>query len=178
VHFIGLSMGGMTAQALAARHPDRVRSLVIANSAGQYDDAARAMWRARVDTVLEKGVPAIADGAMQRWFTPEFRADALQGGRERVAALRAGLEAMDANGYAASCAAVAGIDLLGGNRRIACPVLVVAGTRDEATPLAMSEAIVQSLPLAQLKTLDAAHLSAVEQPAEFARLVTAFLATV
>ena len=41
-----------------------------------YDDAARAMWQARIDTVLAQGVSPIAEGAMQRWFTPEFRVDA------------------------------------------------------------------------------------------------------
>lgn len=91
-HFMGLSMGGMTAQALGARHPACARSLTIANSASHYDEAARAMWQARIDTVLAQGVPPIAEGAMQRWFTPKFRADA-HGGAAVVAALRAVLEA-------------------------------------------------------------------------------------
>jgi pimeloyl-ACP methyl ester carboxylesterase len=78
-------MGGMTAQALAARHPQLLKSITIANAAMHYDDAARAMWAARVKTVLEQGVAAIADGAMQRWFTPEFRADEAGGGKQRVA---------------------------------------------------------------------------------------------
>ena len=133
VHFVGLSMGGMTAQALAARHPGLVRSIVVANSAASYDEAARAMWQARIDTVLANGVPPIADGALQRWFTPEFRADLANGGAARVARLRAVLEATPAEPYAAACAAVAGIALDEGNARIACPTLVIAGSRDEAS---------------------------------------------
>ncbi len=174
VHFVGLSMGGMTAQALAARHPGRVRSLVIANSAASYDEAARAMWQARIDTVRVNGVAPIADGAMQRWFTPEFRVDHVNGGAERVAALRAVLEATPALPYAAACAAVAAIALDAGNARIACPTLVIAGSRDEATPPAMSQAIADRIPGAQLASLDAAHLSAVEQPEAFARLLEGF----
>ena len=173
VHFVGLSLGGMTAQALGARHPQWVRSLVIANSASHYDDAARAMWQARIDTVLAQGVSPIAEGAMQRWFTPEFRADA-NGGSARVAALRAVLEATAPVPYAAACAAVAHIDLDAGNARITCPTLVIAGSRDEATPPAMSEAIAQGIAGAQLRSLDAAHLSAVEQPEAFARLLLDF----
>lgn len=175
VHFVGLSMGGMTGQALAARHPQLLRSLVIANSAMVYDDAARAMWTARVGTVQVQGVAAIADGAMQRWFTPSFRADAEGGGMQRVAALRAQLERTDAPAYAASCAAVAAIDFRSSNPRIQCPTLVIAGTLDEATPVAMSEAIAQSIPGAQLRSLPAAHLSAVEQPAAFAALLLEFI---
>ncbi|MBS0466149.1 MAG: alpha/beta fold hydrolase [Proteobacteria bacterium] len=172
VHFVGLSMGGMTAQALAVRHPALLRSITIANSASYYDDAARAGWQARVDTVLTQGVPAIAEGAMQRWFTPEFRAHQA----ERVRALRAGLEATVAVPYAAACKAVAEIDFRDSNRHIACPVLVIAGARDEATPPAMSEALHAQIPNAQLASLPAAHLSAVEMPMEFAELVARFIA--
>ena len=174
VHFVGLSMGGMTAQALAARHPALVRSITIANSASYYDEAARAGWQARIATVRAQGVAAIADGAMQRWFTPEFRA----GQAARVAALRAGLEATAAAPYAAACAAVGGIDLRESNRRIACPALVIAGSRDEATPPPLSEDMQAQIPGAQLVSLPAAHLSAVEMPAEFAQLVSDFVAQI
>lgn len=177
VHFVGLSMGGMTAQALGARHPELVRSLTIANSAASYDEGARAMWQARIDTVLAMGIPPIADGAMMRWFTPEFRVDQVQGGAERVARLRAVLEATAPVPYAAACVAVAGIELDAGNARIACPTLVIAGSRDEATPPAMSQAIAARIPGAQLRSLDAAHLSAVEQPEAFAALLTGFWAS-
>ncbi len=174
VHFVGLSMGGMTAQALAAAQPQLLNSIVIANAASCYDGAARALWQARVDTVLGQGVAAIAEGAMQRWFTPEFRADEANGGAQRVAALRLQLEKTDAAAYAASCEAVAQIDFRASNRRIRCPALVIAGMRDEATPLAMSEAICHSIEGAQLRTLDAAHLSAVEQPQAFAQCLQEF----
>jgi 3-oxoadipate enol-lactonase len=173
VHFVGLSLGGMTAQALGARHPQWVRSLTIANSASHYDDTARTMWQTRIDTVLAQGVSSIAEGAMQRWFTPEFRADA-NDGSNRVATLRKVLEATAPMPYAAACEAVAHINLDAGNTRITCPTLVIAGSRDEATPPAMSQAIANGIAGAQLRSLDAAHLSAVEQPEDFARLLTDF----
>jgi 3-oxoadipate enol-lactonase len=173
VHFVGLSMGGMVAQQIAVRHPELVNSIVVANSSSYYDDTARGMWRARIETVLNHGTAAIADGAMQRWFTPEFRKDPQ--GAERVARLRAVLEATDAKAYAASCDAVSRIEFFGTNPLIACPALVIAGLRDEATPPAMSEAICKTISGAQLAQIDAAHLSAVEKPEEFARLVVEFI---
>ncbi len=178
VHFVGLSMGGMTAQALAARHPELVKSITIANAASHYDDAAKAMWQARVKTVLEQGVSAISDGAMQRWFTPEFRADVAGGGAAQVATLRARLEKTSAPAYAASCDAVSNIDFRASNQQIVCPALVIGGTRDEATPLEKSEAIADSIKGSKLRTLDAAHLSAVEQPEAFADLLTDFFSRV
>jgi 3-oxoadipate enol-lactonase len=172
VHFVGLSLGGMTAQALAAGYPGRVRSAVIANSANWYDDAARAMWQARIAAVRTQGVPAIADGAMQRWFTADFRAG--KAGAARVAQMRADLEQTDADPYIASCEAIAAMDLRADNRRIACPALVIAGTLDEATPPALSEEIAAGIDGAQLETIAAAHLSAVEQPEAFSALLREF----
>jgi 3-oxoadipate enol-lactonase len=173
VHFVGLSLGGMVAQQIAVAHPELISSIVVANSSSRYDEDARAMWRARVETVLKDGMAAIADGAMQRWFTPEFRADG--DGARRVAALRSVLEACDPRSYAAVCDAVSRIDFGASNARIACPALVIGGTRDEATPMAMSETICKAISGAELATIDASHLSAVEKPVEFAGLVAGFV---
>ena len=73
---------------------------------------------------------------------------------------------------------MANIDLDAGNARITCPTLVIAGSRDEATPPAMSEVIARRIPGAQLCSLDAAHLSAVERPVEFAGLVAGFISRI
>ncbi len=174
VHFVGLSMGGMTAQSLAARHPQLVASIVVANSANFYDEAARTIWRQRIDTVRAKGVPVIADGAMQRWFTPAFRASAT--GAPQVARLRAVLEKTDTAAYAACCEAIGAIDFRQSNARISCPALVVAGTLDEATPPAMSADIASRIPRAQLRELPAAHLSAVEESEAFVAVLHEFWA--
>ena len=174
VHFVGLSMGGMTGQALAIKAPQRLRSLIIVNSASHYDQTAQAVWQGRMRAVREQGMVAIAETSMQRWFTPAFRAD--PAGGAQVVMLRERLERMSAAAYEAACAAVAGIDFRASNSQISCPTLVIAGTYDEATPLAASEAMVDQIPGAQLRTIDAAHLSAVERPLELAALIDAFIA--
>ena len=170
VHFVGLSMGGMTAQALAVRHPELLRSIVIANSSAHYPDPAP--WQARERAVRADGIAAIADGAIGRWLTPEFAATPR--GAALAAALRRQLVATDLMGYIASCNAVGAIDFRQSNPRITVPTLVIAGTRDEATTPAMSEAIAAAIPGARLVTIDAAHLSVVEQPSAFAALLTDF----
>lgn len=175
VHYVGLSMGGMVAQQLAARHPRLVGSIVVANSSSYFDETGRAVWRARIETARNHGMAGLADSTMARWFTPEFRA--AEGGAERVAELRRRFEAMDPGAYAACGEAVSRIEFCSTNPRIACPTLVIAGTRDEATPPAMSQAICNSISGAVLTTIAAAHLSAVEKPAEFAKLVADFLKT-
>lgn len=170
VHFVGLSMGGMAAQSLAPRHGKLLKSVVIANSAAHYPDAAP--WRARVQTVREQGMGAIAAGAVARWLTPEYVAT--PEGAAAARRLDETLRRTDAAGYIACCEAVAAIDFRDSNRRIGVPALVIAGTRDEATPPAMSGAIEAAIPKASLATLEAAHLSAVERPVEFTGLLIDF----
>ncbi|QHJ00630.1 alpha/beta fold hydrolase [Xylophilus rhododendri] len=168
--FIGLSMGGMTAQALAARHPGRVERLVIVNSSAHYPD--RSPWSTRVATVREKGISAVADGAVERWLTPDFRRTAM--GMEAAARLRATLLANTAEAYADSCEAVAAIDFRQTNRGLQLPTLVIAGAQDLATPPAMSEQIATAIVGARLETVDAAHISSVEQAEVLAELITRF----
>lgn len=173
VHFVGLSMGGMVAQQLAVRHPHLVSSIVVANSSSYYGDVARGMWRARIETVRNLGLQAIAGSVMQRWFTPAFRDDAA--GAQRVAELRRIFEGTDARVYAACCEAISRIDFYDTNPRIACPTLVVAGSQDESTPPSMAATIRNSISGAQFAQLEAAHLSAVERPVEFSNLVADFI---
>lgn len=170
VHFVGLSMGGMTAQALAVRHPELLKTIVIANSAAHYPD--QTPWRTRVETVGAKGVAAIAPGAVSRWITPAWAATAE--GAEAAKKLHDVLVRTDAQGYIESCNAVAAIDFRESNHRVTVPTLVIGGLQDEATPMAMSQAMAAAIPHARLQTIDAAHLSAVERPAEFAQLLIDF----
>jgi 3-oxoadipate enol-lactonase len=173
VHFVGTSLGGLVAQQLAADHPELVRSIVLAHTCIRYDDIARGIWRARIETALNRGMGAAAEGAVKRWFSPEFRNDAR--GAERVAALRAVFEATDARSYAAVCEAVSVVDFGGTNPRIGCPTLVIAGSRDESIPLATVQALCNTISGAELAVLETGHMSPVESPQAFADLVAEFI---
>lgn len=163
VHFVGLSMGGMVAQGLAARYPHLVASIVVANSAMRYDETARALWRSRIDTVGRQGMSAVVDMALARWFSEGFRL----AHPTTVAEVTRTLLANDAASYMRSCAAIAAIDFSQSNRSIKCPALVIAGLRDEATPASLSHEIAASIAGARLVTIEAAHISAVERPDAF-----------
>ena len=170
VHFVGLSMGGMTAQALAVRHPELLKTLVIANSAAFYPD--QSSWTARAEAVRAGGIEAVAPGAVSRWLTPGYTST--KDGMAAAQALKSVLLRNPPQAYIDSCAAVAAIDFRESDRRIAVPTLVIGGLQDEATPMAMSELMVAAIPGARLATIDAAHLSAVERPVEFTQLLIDF----
>ena len=172
VVWIGLSMGGMVGQEVALRHPSLVAALVIANSTSGFPDEERDMWRQRIETVRAGGLEAIADAVMGRYFSDAFRA----AHAATVARYRRRLTSTDAEAYVACCAAVAVVDTTKRLSGIAVPALVIAGELDAGTPLAMSETLVQRIPVARLTVLaNAAHLSAVEEPRHFAQAVIEFM---
>jgi 3-oxoadipate enol-lactonase len=168
-HWCGLSIGGAVGQWLAANAPERIDRLVLADTTCHVADPAP--WLARIKTVTEKGLDAIADETMVRWFTEEFRDREPQ----TVSRIRAMLTSTPAAGYAACCAALADLDLRDALPRIKAQTLVIAGRYDASAPLQMAATIRAGIPGASLTILDAAHISNVEAPYGFNEALTGFL---
>jgi 3-oxoadipate enol-lactonase len=169
-HLCGLSLGGMTAMHIASRWPDRVLKVVLSNTSPYMPP--RETWNTRIQAVLDEGMGALVDSILERWFTPEFREthpDAVQRVREM-------LLACDPRGYAACATAIRDMDQRTSIGSITAKTLVIAGTRDPATPLAQAELIVGAIADARLTTLEAAHLSNVERADEYTATLLEFFA--
>lgn len=175
VIFIGLSMGGMVGQLLAARHPALVRKLVLANCPSHVSPSAQDQWQARMDAVEQGGMAAVLDATLARWFTPAFAADTRKGGAQAVAAVREAVAATQPQGYVAACAAVAGFDARPELAQIQCPTLVIGAEHDPGTPPQASRELHAAIAGARLHIMTTAHLSAVEQPQAFVDAVLSFL---
>jgi 3-oxoadipate enol-lactonase/4-carboxymuconolactone decarboxylase len=169
-HLVGLSLGGMTGQALALRQPDKLESLVLMATSA-YLPPAEA-WTQRAATVRAQGMDVIADTVMSRWFTRAFKERA----PEMVAETRRRFVANDANGYAICCEAIRDMDLRPAIGAIRMPVLILAGADDPATPVAMMEDIRARIPDAEMVIVPrAAHLLNIEQPGVVNAHIGAFL---
>lgn len=157
VHFCGLSMGGMTGMWLAVNAPERIDRLALCSTSTHMPPADG--WHERAATVRAEGMGAIADGAIERWFSaPDGRPDAVQ----RV---RQGLLDSPAEGYAASCEAIAAHDLREQIAAITAPTLVIVGDEDPATPPDHARFIASRVDGARLVELERArHLLNVEHP--------------
>ena len=166
----GISVGGLIAQGLALRAPERLAALVLCDTAPKVGDAAG--WNDRIATVRSRGLDAIVDALMDRWFSPAFqqqRPDELAGWRNLL--LRG-----DAAGYVATCATLRDTDLSGQIGAIAVPTLVVAGSADRATPVALVQRCAEAIPGARFEILDGVgHIPSIEQPAALAALIGQFL---
>jgi 3-oxoadipate enol-lactonase len=162
VHFCGLSKGGMVGQMLGARHGERLVSLALCSTGCHMPP--RELWDERIRLVTERGMAAIADAVVERWFTEAFRREPTVE-LERV--LRMILDTPP-HGYAACCAAIRDMDLRELITAIRVPTLVIVGEDDPATPPEKAEEIHRRIPGAQLEVLpDAAHLLNIEQDVVF-----------
>ena len=169
VDFCGLSKGGMVGQWLGARAGDRLRRLVLANTAAYMGPPAN--WQSRIETVIEQGMEPLVEASIARWFTPSFQTTAPQA----VDRIRVMLRANDRQGYAGCCAAIRDMDQRPTAHLIASPLLVIAGSEDPSTSPAEGQFLADTARDGRLTVIGAAHLSNVEQPEAFARAVLEFL---
>jgi 3-oxoadipate enol-lactonase len=166
--FVGLSIGGMIAQGLAAKRPGLVRAMVISNTAAKI--GTPAMWQERIDAVNSGGIESLADAVMERWFSPAFRET------DEFAAWRHLLVRQPAEGYIGCSAAIAGADLTERTRALTLPTLAIAGSTDGSTPPDLVKATADLVPGSAYRLIEGAgHLPCVEKPAEYAEILTGFL---
>ena len=167
--FCGLSLGGMIAQWLAIHAPSRVTAIVAANTSPR-PEADRMETRRK--TVLAEGIDAIADVAIQRFFSPKM----LASNSRLVAESRRTLVATDPVGYAGCCATIRDFDSVGDLGRIRCPALVIQGDVDVAFPwTGHGDVLANGISGATVVHLPAGHLSNLERPRSFTAAVLQFL---
>jgi 3-oxoadipate enol-lactonase len=169
IKWCGLSMGGMVGQWLGANAPERIERMVLTNTSSYFPD--KNGWNDRLKMVEEKGIEAFAAPNMARWFTPGF----LERAPQTVAPIQAMFAATPLDGYLGCGAAVRDMDHRALLPKITVPTLVIAGQHDGATPPEANEYISQHIPGAKYMTLDAAHMSNVEQPDAYTDAVLGFL---
>ncbi len=170
-HVVGLSLGGMTAQAFAALHPERTASLVLMATSAHLPPPD--FWRQRAATVVDAGPEAVVDTIVPRWFTPAFQ----ERDPAAVRRIRDLFLESERHGYARCCEAIADMDLRQRIKTITAPTLVMVGADDHVAPLAMGEDIRSRIKGAEMVVIaDCAHLMSVEQPADCGSHIAAFLA--
>jgi 3-oxoadipate enol-lactonase len=171
-HVVGVSWGGVIATRLALDHPEVVRSLVLVDStrgSGRTAEQATAMRR-RAAELADVGAAAFAQARAPKLVSAEAPKELA----ERVATAMA--RSIRLPGYAYAAASMAETDHSDVLGRLSVPTLVIAGDRDVVTGVAESQAIAADIPGARLRVIEGAgHLSNVERPDEFNRLVLEFL---
>ena len=169
INWCGLSMGGMVGQWLGAHAPKRIDKLILSNTSCYFAD--KAAWDGRISLVREKGLAAIVDANLERWFTAGFRERSPQA----VARIREMFLATHPEGYVGCGHAIRDMDHRPLLMKITAPTLVIAGRHDPATTLEAGEFIVEHTPNSRLAVLETAHIANVEQPQLYTDTVLKFL---
>ena len=171
-HFVGLSMGGMIGQVYALKHPERVKSLVLCDTTSRYPAAAAPIWAERIRVTEAQGMEPHVEPTLGRWFTAPFRARR----KDMMARVGALIRSTPPQGYIGCCHAIPRINVTDRLGAVTCPALVIVGEEDPGTPVEMAREIHAALPAADLAILrSASHLSNLEQPEEFNRVLIRFL---
>lgn len=172
MQLVGRSMGGMIAQELALRIPDRVSKLVLVSTTGRADAHLAEVfgtWAA----LAEAGVKAeLRHRTSLLWCLgrESLETEVAQG---YLAARARSDRPLD---YARQARACAAHDALSKLDAVRCPTLVVGGDDDRLTPLRHAEELAAAIPGARRVTIPGAgHLAYLEAPQRFAREVLGFL---
>ena len=154
----------------AARRPDLVQGLVLADTADVI--GPREFWDDRTRQVRAGGMEPIAATVMERWFGGSYL-------RDQPVAVRGWttlLAQAPVRGYLGSCAALRDAELSGLLGDIEVPAVCICGSEDLSTPPSAVRSLAQRLPNATYVEIPGAgHLTPVERPAEFGRIVLQFL---
>jgi len=170
----GFSLGGMIARRFAMDHGGRLEALGILHSAHARDKAAHDAIQARVVQAAQDGPTATVEAALDRWFTPGFRA----GHPQMMDEVRRWILANRKDVYAPIYQVlVDGVtELVAPSPPIIAPTLVMTGEDDYGNSPAMSRAIAAEIPGSELIILPGLrHMALAEAPDLFNAKLLAFL---
>jgi len=164
----GCSMGGCIAQAFAARYAPRTSAACFIDTTAWYGAEAPMQWRERAAIARTRGLAALIDFQVTRWFSDGFRASR----PDVVEPLKIVFLANDIACYQSTCEMLGDADLRPLLPAITSPVSIVVGDEDYATTVDMAKALHAAIPHSTLTVLAGArHITPVERPADIARRI-------
>jgi len=155
---VGLSVGGLIAQAFADAHPARVLGLALCDTGHKIGSAE--IWNPRIEAINAGGMDAVLEPTMERWFTARYRAE-----NPDFPVWCNMLTRTSAEGYCAVARAIRDADFTDRTRGIKAPTVCVVGAQDGATPPALVQelaSLIEGSKFVQIE--DCGHLPCIEQP--------------
>jgi 3-oxoadipate enol-lactonase len=174
-HVLGASMGGVLAQILAVRYPERVRSLVLSCTACRHHEWRRELFEQWAADVRAGGMGALSGDEGLRWLIGPRLHRRFGVWLNLVARL---LLQADPECFAAQVQAILDVsdELRFELPSVTAPTLVITGSQDLLTPLGDAEELAELIPDARLRELrGAGHALMVEAPNAFTREVDGYL---
>ncbi len=179
VHVVGTSFGGVVGTLVAARHPEKVRSLVTIASADGFDETMSdevERWR----DACHRSLDGDDRGHLSDVLEPVVYSEAYTNAhREERAQRRAKIAALPTpwfEGLIGLLDSAHSLRLRDELAAVRCPTLVVAAELDGFVPLARARGLAEAVPGARFELIEGAgHAVVVEQPQRIVELCLEFL---
>jgi 3-oxoadipate enol-lactonase len=170
IDFLGLSMGGMIAQCLAAKHPARLKRVVLCDTACHLPP--ESAWDDRIALAQSKGTSAFIKPMTDRWLTQPYR----ESNPVQMEKMGAMISRTAVNGLVGCAHAIKKMNQADLLAKIKMPALIVVGDQDVGTPVSAAEFLHRGIAGSKLVVIkNAGHLPNIEQTAIFNRTVLDFL---
>jgi len=165
---IGLSVGGLIAQALCKAAPRRASGVIFCDTAHKI--GTDAIWNERIDSIERDGMAAVTDATLERWFTASFRAN-----DPSFPLWRAMLMRTPVAGYCDLGRAIRDADFTEDCAAMDVRALCICGAEDGSTPPALMQDFAARLPDARYVELaECGHIPCVEQAGRLAHEIAEF----
>jgi len=177
-HLVGLSYGGQVAQRFALEHPDRLRTMVLANVNHYITNHLAEIGRAwEVAAALNDG-ERFFQLAVPFIYSMDFYGAYLEVLRERQTMFKSMLTREWFEGFARLCRSTEGFSLSAEElRRLEMPILLLGADEDVITPVRVMEAMYRTIPNCEFLTIPySGHGAFLERAGEFLSAVIGFLA--
>lgn len=165
----GLSIGGMITYSLASRHPSRFDKLIFSNTGAKL--GTPEAWHMRIKTIKEKGINAISEDIIARWFSENYR-------KAHPAATVGYTNMLERNtvlGYTQACAAIGDADFNPILKKINHPVMFLGGSADIGTTPKLVEENARNLGAERVEIIEGVgHLPCIEAPKAVAEFILEF----
>ncbi|MCA6093012.1 alpha/beta hydrolase [Streptomyces sp. SCA3-4] len=169
---IGYSLGTLVSVRAAARHPERVRGLVLTAGLARPDNRARASLDLWQKLLAEGDLQAFARFVALSGFGEDFFNAVPQ---DQVGPFYDQIASGVPAGTADQAAAVLTGDTTGDLAGISVPTLVIATTRDTLVSPANSRYLADHIPGAEYAEIATGHVPMAERPQEWEKLIVSFL---
>jgi 3-oxoadipate enol-lactonase len=172
-HIAGISYGGEVAQAFVLKYPQRVASLMLADTVSEVGPALRTIVQAWLDAAREGNAQAFFDATVPWNFSAQFIAanpGLLKDARKRY-------DALDFHAIVRLCESFLEVNFTAQLGDIKAPTCLMVGEQDHLKGPEYAAVLKDHIKHAELHILQGAgHASCWERPEEFNSVILGFLA--